>query len=96
VLINSLVIQVLIFTERCDFLMNEYIYDKSGQYCEFLFFAFQFVVADVQKYLGQLSELLPTMRETISLGTQPELTEESNCGKVRPRNWAPNYTLFRF
>ncbi|KAK2171644.1 hypothetical protein NP493_1045g00034 [Ridgeia piscesae] len=39
----------------------------------------KFVVADVQKYLGQLSELLPTMRETISLGTQPELTEESNC-----------------
>lgn len=39
----------------------------------------KFVVADVQKYLGQLSELLPTMRETISLGTQPELTEEANC-----------------
>ena len=42
---------------------------------------FQFVVADVHKYLGQLNELLPMMRETIPLGKQPELTDEANCGR---------------
>lgn len=39
----------------------------------------KFVVADVHKYLGQLNELLPMMRETIPLGKQPELTDEANC-----------------
>ena len=43
-------------------------------------FVFQFVVADVQKYLGQMSELLPIMRETLPLGKKPELTDEANCG----------------